>query len=90
MSRIRGSPEEVVIRRIVMALTLVMCVIGADTRAAERVDLEVVLLADASRSIDDAEIHFQRRHYATAITHPAVLDAIAHGYEQRIAVTYVE
>jgi hypothetical protein len=57
---------------------------------AESVDLELVLLADASGSIDDAEIHFQRQGYASAITHPAVLDAIAQGYDQRIAVTYVE
>jgi hypothetical protein len=49
-----------------------------------------VLLADASGSIDDAEIHFQRQGYASAITHPAVLDAILQGYDQRIAVTYVE
>jgi hypothetical protein len=58
--------------------------------AAERVDLELVLLADASGSIDDAEIHFQRQGYAAAITHPEVLAAIAQGYDQRIAVTYVE
>ncbi|MDX1575435.1 MAG: DUF1194 domain-containing protein [Kiloniellales bacterium] len=58
--------------------------------AQERVDLELVLLADASRSIDDGEILFQRRGYAAAITHPDVLAAITHGYERRIAVTYVE
>ena len=58
--------------------------------AGERVDLELVLLADASRSIDDGEIAFQRRGYADAITHPDVLDAIDYGYERRIAVTYVE
>jgi len=65
---------------------------GATQNAAgaESVDLELVLLADASGSIDDAEIHFQRQGYASAITHPAVLDAIAQGYDQRIAVTYVE
>jgi hypothetical protein len=58
--------------------------------AADSVDLELVLLADASRSIDDAELRFQREGYAAAITHPDVLDAIAQGFEQRIAVTYVE
>jgi hypothetical protein len=58
--------------------------------AADSVDLELVLLADASRSIDAAEIRFQREGYASAITHPEVLDAIAQGFEQRIAVTYVE
>ncbi|MEM7023279.1 MAG: DUF1194 domain-containing protein [Pseudomonadota bacterium] len=57
---------------------------------AETVDLELVLLADASGSIDDGEILFQRQGYATAITHPEVLWAISQGYDQRIAVTYVE
>jgi hypothetical protein len=58
--------------------------------AADNVDLELVLLADASRSIDDAEIRFQRQGYADAITHPDVLGAITQGFEQRIAITYVE
>jgi Protein of unknown function (DUF1194) len=65
-------------------------VAGGHAGAAERVDLELVLLADASGSIDDAEIRFQRQGYAAAITHPEVLGAIAQGYDQRIAVTYVE
>ena len=47
------------------------CVVGvASCTAAERVDLELVLLADASGSIDEAEIRFQRQGYASAITHP--------------------
>lgn len=58
--------------------------------ANEPVDLELVLLADASQSIDDSEIAFQRQGYATAITHPDVLNAIASGVDGRIAVTYVE
>ncbi len=62
----------------------------ADLAAAESVDLELVLLADASGSIDDGEIRFQRQGYAAAITDPAVLSAIEQGYEQKIAVTYVE
>jgi hypothetical protein len=56
----------------------------------QEVDLELVLLADASGSIDNAEIIFQRQGYATAITHPDVLGAITSGLLQRIAVTYVE
>jgi len=58
--------------------------------AQDSVDLELVLLADASGSIDDAEIAFQREGYATAITHPDVLSAITSGFDGRIAVTYVE
>jgi len=73
-----------------LALGLGAAAVVAGAARAESVDLELVLLADASGSIDDAEIHFQRQGYASAITHPAVLDAIAQGYDQRIAVTYVE
>ena len=58
--------------------------------AMQEVDLELVLLADASGSIDEAEIRFQRQGYAAAITHPDVLNAIADGLLGRIAVTYVE
>lgn len=57
---------------------------------AEDVDLELVLLADASGSIDMAEIRFQREGYARAITDPSVLAAIANTAYGRIAVTYVE
>ena len=58
--------------------------------AQESVDLELVLLADASQSIDNREIAFQRQGYAAAITHPQVLSAITSGFDGRIAVTYVE
>jgi hypothetical protein len=59
--------------------------------AREEVDLELVLLADATGSIDAAEIRLQREGYAAAMVHPEVLHAIAHGGATgRIAVTYVE
>ncbi|MCP5367002.1 MAG: DUF1194 domain-containing protein [Hyphomicrobiales bacterium] len=76
------------IRRILTSLVLVLLAPAA--WAAEKVDLELVLLADASRSIDAAESRFQRQGYATAITHEDILFAIAHGRFKRIAVTYVE
>ena len=59
-------------------------------RAKTIVDLELVLLADASGSIDHAEILFQRQGYASAIVHRDVLAAIGSSYYKRIAVTYVE
>ena len=77
-------------REVTGAAALLAGMLCADALAAERVDLELVLLADASGSIDEAEIRFQRQGYAEAITHPEVLDAIAQGFDQRIAVTYVE
>jgi hypothetical protein len=59
--------------------------------AAEPVDLELVLAADASGSIDSGEIRLQREGYAAAITDPEILQAIhAGGYRGKIAVTYVE
>lgn len=57
---------------------------------AQEVDLELVLLADASGSITQAEIDLQRESTATAITDPAVLAAIANTLTGSIAVTYVE
>ncbi|MGF1551325.1 MAG: DUF1194 domain-containing protein [Paracoccaceae bacterium] len=63
--------------------------LGATARA-EPVDLELVLMADASGSIDDDEIAFQREGYAEAITDEAVLDAIATTGRGRIALAYVE
>ena len=58
--------------------------------AEEVVDLELVLLADATGSIDTAEIKFQREGYAAAITDPEVLGAITGGLHGKIALTYVE
>ena len=77
-------------RQLVVAVVALLSVLEAHAAAAERVDLELVLLADASRSTDDAEIRFQRQGYAAAITHPEVLGAIAQGFDRRIVVTYVE
>ncbi|HKK96808.1 MAG TPA: DUF1194 domain-containing protein [Marivita sp.] len=57
---------------------------------AQDTDLELVLLADASGSIDQREIDFQRQGYAAAITDPEVLAAIANTAYGSIAVTYVE
>jgi len=57
---------------------------------ATEVDLELVLLADASGSIDAEEITFQRQGYAEAITHPDVLRTIGNTLTGSIAVTYVE
>jgi hypothetical protein len=58
--------------------------------SAQEVDLELVLLADASGSITQSEIDFQRQGYASAITDPTVLDVIANTLTGSIAVTYVE
>jgi Protein of unknown function (DUF1194) len=71
------------------AIALLFLCAAVPTRA-ETVDLELVLLADASGSIDPGEIRFQRQGYADAITSQDVLSAIADGLHAKIAVTYVE
>jgi hypothetical protein len=76
--------------RVFAGFWLCLALATAPALAQEPVDLELVLLADASGSISDDEIMFQRQGYATAITHPDVLSAIASGFDGRIAVTYVE
>lgn len=62
----------------------------AAARGAEQVDVELVFMSDASLSIDDAEIKFQRKGYADALLHPDVLAAIKRGALGRIAVTFIE
>ncbi|MGI9483147.1 MAG: DUF1194 domain-containing protein [Hyphomicrobiales bacterium] len=58
--------------------------------AQEEVDLELVLLADATGSIDDDEIFFQREGYAKAMTDQSVINAIRSNVIGKIAVTYIE
>ena len=73
-------------RAILAALGILM----ASQCLAQDTDLELVLLADASGSIDQAEIAFQRDGYATALTDPEVLEVISQTAYGHISVTYVE
>jgi len=77
-------------RSVLCLAALLVAMAAGPVTAQQAADLELVLLADASRSIDDGEIAFQRQGYATAITHPDVLSAIQSGPHRRIAVIYVE
>lgn len=72
-------------RAPLFALTLI-----ASPLAAQDVEVELVLLADASGSITADEIAFQRQGYAAAITDPSVLRVIEGSAYGKIAVTYVE
>ncbi len=71
-------------------LFLILLLSIATPAVSQDTDLELVLLADASGSIDQREIDFQRHGYAQAITDPEVLAAIANTAYGSIAVTYVE
>lgn len=77
-------------RHVLLMVLVAAALLPASAPAQERADVELVLLADASRSIDDGELALQRSGYAAAITHPLVLSAIMGGAYQRIALTYVE
>ena len=59
-------------------------------RAAERVDLLLVLAADVSRSVDAQKFQLQREGYALAIANPRVLEAIQSGPNKRIAMLFLE
>jgi hypothetical protein len=77
------------VKRLVLAALAALVAAVAPARA-ENVDLLLILAADVSRSIDDVEFNLQRKGYATALSDPKVLAAIASGPNRSIAVCFVE
>ena len=70
---------------------LAACIaLAAPARAADRVDLTLVLVTDVSRSIDDSEFKLEKEGYTAAFTSRQVIDAIQGGSIGAIAVAYVE
>jgi hypothetical protein len=59
-------------------------------RAAEPVDMLLVLAVDVSRSVTEPKFRLQREGTAAALTDPAVLKAITSGPNRRIAVCLIE
>jgi hypothetical protein len=57
---------------------------------AETVDLQLILAADVSRSVDNEEFQLQREGYAAALTDPRVLKAIQSGPYRSVAVSFIE
>jgi Protein of unknown function (DUF1194) len=78
------------IRILLLALWVVCAGWHSAARAAEAVDLLLVLAADVSRSIDAPKFQLQREGYAAAFSDPRVLNAIVAGLHGRIAVCFVE
>lgn len=76
--------------RLLAIILIVLGMTSTSVNARDAVDLELVLAADGSGSIDDDELKLQRDGYAAAITHPRILEAITRGYRQAIALTFVE
>lgn len=73
------------------ALFLMLLAFVATPAAAQQsVDVELVLAADGSGSIDDDELAVQRQGYADAVRSAEVLNAIRSGAYGAIAVAYIE
>ncbi|MEM7635080.1 MAG: DUF1194 domain-containing protein, partial [Pseudomonadota bacterium] len=78
-------------RMMFLRIFLVLLLTGtAAAQERREAGLELVLLADASGSIDAEELAFQRQGYASAMTDPRVVAAIESSIYGSIAVTYVE
>src|SRR5262249_36997140 len=71
------------------AVALVLFAYSGEPRAADA-DLQIVLAADVSRSIDDGEFDLQRKGYAAALTDPRVLTAIHGRANGALGVCFVE
>jgi hypothetical protein len=79
-----------IIRCLFACLALIAVVSAPAVRAAEKVDLLLVLAADVSRSVDAPKFQLQREGYAAAISNKQVLDAIRSGRNGRIAILFLE
>jgi hypothetical protein len=72
------------------ALALLAVFLSVAEARAAGVDLELILAADVSRSIDDGEFELQRKGYAAALTDPRVLTAIRGRSGAAIGVCFIE
>jgi len=79
-------------RIIQSAIALVVLVLlqVATVRAAEPVDLLLVLASDVSRSVDHPKFLLQREGYASAVSNPQVLEAIKSGAHGKIGLCFIE
>ncbi len=73
-----------------LILLLLLLAGAGDARAAEPVDMTLVLVSDVSRSVDDSEFQMEKAGYAAAFNDPRVIAAIHGGAVGAIAVAYVE
>jgi hypothetical protein len=76
--------------KAVIHVLVALLALAGTARAAERVDVVLVLAADVSRSVDEEEFRLQRQGIATALTDQKVLNAIRSGNHGAIAVCFVE
>jgi Protein of unknown function (DUF1194) len=78
------------VRQALAAIAFLVCFSAIGESRGAGVDLEVILAADVSRSIDDAEFDLQRKGYAAALTDPRVLTAIQGRSGAAIGVCFLE
>ena len=76
-------------RRLFVYILLALSAAPA-ARAADKVDLLLVLAADVSRSVDATKFQLQRDGYAAAVANRQVIEAIRSGRNGKIAVAFVE
>ncbi|MEA2870777.1 MAG: hypothetical protein QOH67_753 [Hyphomicrobiales bacterium] len=76
--------------RTALALLACLFALSGMARAAEQVDLLLVLASDVSRSVDTRKFELQRQGYAAALSNPRVIEAIRSGPHGRIAICFVE
>jgi Protein of unknown function (DUF1194) len=77
--------------RLITLIAIILLLPGLLTaRAAEEVDLLLVLSSDVSRSIDAPKFKLQRDGYAAAIVNPRVIQAIRSGALGKIGVSFIE
>jgi len=88
--RMMVRPLEVSAMRAVVWLFAACLALATPARAADNVDLALVLVTDVSRSVDDAEFKLEKEGYVTAFTSSQVLEAIRSGSFGAIVVSYVE
>jgi hypothetical protein len=79
-----------VTRLLVFVIATAVLVGSPVARAAEEVDLLLVLSSDVSRSIEAPKFKLQRDGYAAAIVNPRVIQAIRSGALGKIAISLVE
>jgi hypothetical protein len=77
-------------RSTLAAVLLLVFLSYSGASDAAGADLEVILAADVSRSIDDGEFELQRKGYAAALTDPRVLTAIHGRTNGVVAVCFIE
>jgi hypothetical protein len=78
------------VRTVLAVAASIIWLAAPQARAAEQVDLLLVLASDVSRSVDTAKFQLQREGYAAALSNARVVEAIRSGPHGRIAICFVE